>query len=221
MPITASVGGGARQSPIAAGSHHAVCYGVVAIGTQPSSDPKFKPKKKVILLWELPNERGDYGEKTNVPRVISKKYTLTMNPKGSLRPDLESWRGKPFSDADASRFDVAALIGANCFLNIVHAERNGSTYANVAALMPLPKGMPKITNEYPNLYFNLEEAINGAFADGKTDVEFPVNLTPWLIEDCKKSEEYLSFLGKVSKPPVSSYAPAPKQASLPSEDVPF
>lgn len=219
MPITASVGGGSKKEPISAGSHHAICYGVVAIGTQPSNIAEFAPKKKVCLLWELPQERGDFGDRTNVPRGISKRYTLSMNPKASLRKDLESWRGKPFSDADAAKFDIGALIGANLFINVVHTERNGSVYGNVAALMPLPKGMNKMTNENPSLYFNLDEAINAAFADGKKDVEFPAAMPPWLIEDCKKSEEYIFFLGKASKP--AAPVAAPKQASLPSEDVPF
>lgn len=219
MPITASVGGGTRQDPISAGSHHAICYGVVAIGTQPSNDPKYKPKKKVVLMWELPQERGDYGEKKNVPRVISKRYTLTMNPKGTLRPDLESWRGKPFSDTDAAKFDIGALIGANCFVNIVHQERGGATYANIAAIMPLAKGMNKMTNESPSLLFNLEDAINEAFMNCEKDVTFPANLHPWLVEDCKKSEEYQSFIGKVSKP--AAAAPIAKQANLDTESVPF
>ena len=219
MPITASIGGSKKQ-PIPAGSHHAICYGVVAVGTQPTNIPEYKPHKKVMLLWELPQERGDFGDKINVPRGILKRYNLTMNPKASLRKDLESWRGKPFSDADAAKFDIGALIGANLMINVVHTEKGGAIYANVTALMPLPKGMSKMTNENPSLYFNLEEAINDAFVGGHKDVEFPATMSPWLIEDCKKSEEYSSFLGKVNSKPAAS-APAPKQASLATEEVPF
>jgi hypothetical protein len=219
MPITASVGG-AKKEPVPAGSHHAICYGVVAVGTQPSLIADYKPQKKVMLLWELPLERGDFGEKKDVPRGISKRYTLSMNPKASLRKDLESWRGKPFSDADAAKFDIGALIGANLMINVVHTEKGGATYANVAALMPLPKGMNKMTNENPSLYFNLEEAINDAFVAGLKDIEFPATMSPWLVEDCKKSGEYISFLGKVNSKPIAP-APAPKQASLATEEVPF
>lgn len=218
MPITAPVGA-AKKDPVAAGSHHAICYGVVAVGTQKSSVAEFKPQKKVMLLWELPQERGDFGDKKDVPRGISKRYTLSMNPKASLRKDLESWRGKPFNDAEAARFDIGALIGANLMLNVVHTERNGATYANVAALMPLPKGMTKMTNENPSIYFNLEEAINEAFVNGDKDITFPAGLSPWVIEDCKQAEEYISFIGKVSKP--AAPAPVAKQASLATEEVPF
>lgn len=219
MPITAKVGG-QKKDPVPAGSHHAICYGVVAVGTQPSSIPEFKPAKKVILLWELPQERGDFGDKINVPRGISKWYTLSMHPKSNLRKDLESWRGRPFTDSEAAKFDIGTLIKANLMLNVVHSEKSGSTYSNVAALMPLPKGMNKMTNENPSLYFNLEEAINDSFVSGARDIEFPAGMPAWLIEDCKKSEEYTSFLGKASAKPAVP-APAPKQASLDTEEVPF
>ena len=95
MPIKAEAGQ-SNTPPVSVGSHQAVCYGVVAIGTQPSE--KYTPRKKVVILWELPHERGDFGEKKNVPRVISKRYTLSLSSdKATLRKDLENWRGKPFS----------------------------------------------------------------------------------------------------------------------------
>lgn len=222
MPITASVGGSARQDPIPAGSHHAICFGVVAIGTQPSKIEEYVPKKKVVLIWELPEERGDFGEKSNVPRTISKRYTLSMNPKANLRKDLESWRGRPFTDVEAAKFDIGALIGANCMVNVVHTERNGSQYANVTALMPIPKGMSKRTNENPNLYFNLEEAIDAAMVAGAKDVDFPANLPPWLVEASQESDEYKAFIGAASAPkPAAAAKPAPKQQDLEGEGVPF
>jgi hypothetical protein len=58
-----------------------------------------------------------------------------------LRAALESWRGKPFADAELVAFDLEGLLGAACLLNIVHSNRDGSVFANVASLMKLPKNM--------------------------------------------------------------------------------
>lgn len=225
MPITAPLGG-TKSEPVTAGAHHAICYGVVAIGTQPTVSKEYAAKKKVTLLWELPNERADFGEKKDQVRVVSRSYTLSMNPKASLRKDLENWRGRPFTDEEAVKFDISTLMGANCMLNVVHEERGGSVYANVAAIMPLPKGMPKKTNENPPLYFNVEEGIEAALMKHAADLEYPANLPPWIIERIKKSGEYLAYTGKAAEAKSNNgtqIGPKPVaevQGEL-SKDVPF
>ncbi|MEY4385808.1 MAG: hypothetical protein RLY20_1091 [Verrucomicrobiota bacterium] len=42
-------------------------------------------------------------------------------------------------------FDVESIIGTNCLLNIQHNQVSDKTYANVVSIMPLVKGMPKMT----------------------------------------------------------------------------
>jgi hypothetical protein len=220
MPITAPVGG-SKSEPISAGAHHAICYGVVSIGTQPTQSKEYAPKKKVVILWELPNERADFGEKKDQARSTSRRYTLSMNPKASLRKDLENWRGRPFTDTEAAKFDISSLIGANCFINCVHEDRAGTVYANVASIMPLPKGMPKKTNENPPMYFSVEEAIENAMITLTPDIEFPSNLPGWLQERVKACGEYISYCGEKNTPKAPApAAPKATQASL-GEDTPF
>lgn len=221
MPITAPVGG-TKSEPISAGAHHAICYGVCSIGVQPTASKEYAPKKKVVIMWELPNERADFGEKKDQARTTSRRYTLSMNPKASLRKDLENWRGKPFTDAEAAKFDISTLIGANCMLNIVHAERNGTVYADVNTIMPMMKGMPKRTNENPPLYFSIEEAIDTAMVNNAPDIEFPGNTPEWLKLRAKESAEYVGYIGEKNTPKAAP-APAPKvvQASLGDESTPF
>ena len=50
MPIVVTAGpSGAKSEPVPAGTHHAVCYGIVDLGTQVSE--KYGPKRKLALLW--------------------------------------------------------------------------------------------------------------------------------------------------------------------------
>jgi hypothetical protein len=73
---------------------------------------------------------------------VSKFYTLSLNEKANLRKDLESWRGKAFSDAEIENgFDIEKLIGANCYLNIAQNDKGKSV---ISAINPLPKGMEKL-----------------------------------------------------------------------------
>ena len=68
----------------------------------------------------------------------------TINAKGNLRKDLRAWRGREFTDEELERFDMANVVSAPCQIQIVHnTAGNGNTYPNVAAIMSLPKGMPK------------------------------------------------------------------------------
>ena len=214
MPIKADAGV-SNTPPVSVGSHQAVCYGVVAIGTQPSE--KFTPRKKVIIFWELPHERGDFGDKKNVPRTISKRYTLSLGERASLKADLENWRGKPFSDGELSTFEIDRLIGANCLLSVQHESKGPKTYANVTAVMPLTKGMARANQELPKVYFNLDEALERALVEN-APVYFPPELPEWVVNLCKASEEYVAHAGGK---PAAQPSEAPASQSLQDETVPF
>lgn len=220
MPIKAPIAN--SMPPIEAGTYGAVCYGVVSIGTIQQANSQFAPKPKVIIIWELPTERSDFGDKKNQPRAISARYTLSLGDKATLRKVLESWRGKKFSTEELSSFEIDKLIGANCLLNLVHDTRGERTYVNVATVSPLAKGMQKYTNENPRLYFNLEEALNTSVAEGKDPV-FPSNMPEWMVNLAKTSDEYLEHIGggKTNPPNHPSDAQMANQGDKNEEDVPF
>ena len=87
-------------------------------------------------MWQIDEDRDD-----GKPFHVQKRYTLSLHEKAGLRKDLESWRGKPFSDTELQGFDVENLLGVAAMLNIVHAVVQGSTFANIASIMRLAKGM--------------------------------------------------------------------------------
>ncbi len=61
-----------------------------------------------------------------------------------MRKDLESWRGRKFTQQELQGFDVETIIGVPCLLNIIQEDKGGETYANVASIMRLPKGLPAL-----------------------------------------------------------------------------
>lgn len=151
MSLIAKSTGGGNFDPVPEGVHLAVCYAVYDIGHQ--WNPKFnKMEQKIVVIWELPQERIDVdrdGKKVNLPRAISNRYTTSLGEKANLRKDLESWRGKKFTEDELKGFDISKLLGVGCQLNVIHTEKNGSKYANIATIIPLPKGVkaPKTENE--------------------------------------------------------------------------
>jgi hypothetical protein len=183
MPKATSKGG--DFTPVPAGIHHGVCYAVIDLGTQPST--MYAPSRKVLLIWELPHERGDFKDQTgaikDLPRVISKEYTLSTGTKSNLRKELESWRGRPFTAEEAQEFEVGNLVGKNCQLNVAHRpSKDGTkTYANVISIVPLAKGTKAMQPENEIMVYDLP-------SDGP--ITFPPSMPEWIQNKIKNSEEY-------------------------------
>lgn len=145
MALTYKTNAGAGDfTLVPAGSHIAVCDIVADIGLQPGSTLFPKPKQQVYIRFQIPTERVEFdkdGKKQEGPAVIGKAYTASMNEKATLRHHLESWRGKAFTDEEAEGFDVSALLGKPCMLTVMHTVKDGRTYANIAGIGGLPKGI--------------------------------------------------------------------------------
>lgn len=120
--------------PAPPGLHAAVCCDVVDLGMV---DGKFGPKRKLKLIWQL-KARNKQGERFQARA----SYTQSLMEGSNLRRDLESWRGRAFTDAERKGFDVEKLIGVNCQLSLKHnvSKSTGRTYAQVTAVLPAEKG---------------------------------------------------------------------------------
>lgn len=139
-----------------AGTHLAICYMVADLGYQETS---FGVKPKIVIGWELPAELMTDGR----PFAASQIYTLSLSEKANLRKDLEAWRGRPFTEAELDGFDVQNVLGKACTLTIVHNKNGDKTYANIANVAGVMKGMqiPERANDL--LYFNLDEPNKNIF----------------------------------------------------------
>jgi hypothetical protein len=217
MGLLAKDKAGTDYEPLAAGMYHAVCYGIIDLGTQPGG--QFEPKRKVAFLWEVPSERMKFerdGVQKDLPRGLSGIYTLSLSSKGLLRPMLESWRGKAFTDEELKGFDVKTILGANCFLNVVHKEGTGKnagkTYANVKSVNPLPKGTARVKSENPQVFFSLDDC-------GDT-ITVPESIPDWLKAKIMQSEECMKEQ-RASGHVEPTEEEAANQTGSIEEDVPF
>lgn len=126
-------------TPAPEGAHQAVCVDVVDLGVLETT---WGPKHKLDIRWQISEDMED-----GKPFLVSKRYTASLNEKATLRHDLESWRGKAFTDAELMKFDVEVLIGVNCLLNVIHkagTKNPAKMFARIATVTPLVKGMTKI-----------------------------------------------------------------------------
>lgn len=144
MPIFAK--SSVSFTPAPAGAHVAVCIDVVDLGElEVTYNGKTKRQHKVKIVWQIDEERDD-----GKPFNVAKRYTLSLHEKAVLRKDLESWRGRQFNPDELQGFDLEQLIDKGCMVNVVHKQREDSTFANVSAIMKLPKGSvsPKPDSNY-------------------------------------------------------------------------
>ncbi len=130
-----------QYTPSPAGVHAAVCVDVIDMGMVPNHFDPTKPDTPTVrLVWQI-GEDDDKGK----PYMVRKDYRASLHEKASLRQDLKSWRGRDFTPVELSGFDLDAVCGVPCMLNVVHnVSQKGGTFANIAAIMPLAKGMVKL-----------------------------------------------------------------------------
>jgi hypothetical protein len=192
---------------VPAGSHIARCIQMIEIGTvEDNFQGETKRLHKVRITWELPLEKKVFkAEQGEMPFIISKEYTLSMHEKATLRKDLSSWRGRGFTDEEASAFDITKLLGVPCMINVVHqVSKNGGVYANVAGLSPLPKGL------------TCPDQINPTFVLSYDTWDWKKfdSLPQWLKDKIVSTPEYAN-VGKKTE------AGTPVTAQVGQDDLPF
>jgi hypothetical protein len=167
--------------PAPAGTHRATCYMVVDLGTQETSfNGVADEKDQILLAWELADEVMADGR----PFTLNRIFTLSLHQQSALRPFLESWRGRAFTEEEAKGFDVAKLIGVPAQLVVVHKEGKGRdgqprTFANVAAAIPLGKGQARPTDLH-----------NEKFVLSLDDKVIPESCPFWVADKIRKSKQY-------------------------------
>ena len=206
--------------PIPEGVFVAVCYSVVDIGTQ-YSETFDKSTHKVVLSWETPEHRIEVerdGKKLNVPRVISRRYTVSLGDKAILRRDLESWRGRGFTAEELEGFDLKKLLGAACQLQVIHTRKDSKVYANVGTIMALPKGVTAPELESEPIFFTLA---------GLAEPKLPAALPEWIQELIRQSREWekLTLAAKnataMNQGSKETNEPEPASVVGATDDVPY
>ncbi len=156
MSIIATTSSSDKFVGVSTGVHKARCVRMIDLGTQRSEyQGEVSWKRQILVSWEVPSELSNSGE----PLLISKFYTLSLHEKSNLGKDLTAWRGRAFTELEKQQFDITALLGVPCMLNIVES-RNGNT--KVGSVMPLPKNDTLEPQFHENLQFSIDDFENGS-----------------------------------------------------------
>jgi hypothetical protein len=191
-------GGTFQQCPV--GSHVAICVELIDLGTQHGEwKGKAFAREQIVIRWETTSETMEDGQ----PYLVSAFFSSDISEKSNLRPILESWRGRAFTQEEKDSFDLQAILGKPCLISIVHNEKGK---AKVGGVMALPKGTPVPKPHNPLKSFWINEWDQAAF-----------DALPQFFKDkIAESDEYVERL--IGKSKGNSFTGSIKDMD---DDIPF
>lgn len=224
MGLTVADKGGGDFTPAPEGTHVARCVQVIDLGTQTSTyytnnDGSFQKTHKVLFGWELPSELNEEGE----PFLVFNRYTASLSTKANLRQHLESWRGRQFTEDELAGFELRKVLDVPCLINISHRKDGKATYADVKAVMALPKGQQPPPRHHKLIEFDLdryrEPAMQEVFATFSENLQKTIKSSAELsnakAQPPSKEEDH-------QPPPADDFYDAPIPAHYDDEDeIPF
>lgn len=156
------------------GLHRAV---LADVHDQGWNETQWGPKHHVLLVFEIDEEHPEFGG----PFRVNKRYNLSLHEKATLSQDLESWRGKSFTKKQRKEgIDLKVMIGECALINVVHNEKDDATYANIKAILPLPKDQEplEVSKDYVRIKDRKDEDAkkNGSDNFGADSDDWPDNL---------------------------------------------
>ena len=144
-------GGGDFEQP-EPGTYAAICYRIIDLGTQYGEYQGVpNEKEQTLISFEL-NELMTTGDSAGKPFVVSKFYTTSLGKKANLRRDLESWRGRAFTDEELAGFDPKNILGKSCMLSLTMTDKGK---IKISTISKLPKGMNAPAPVNPQVFFTL------------------------------------------------------------------
>jgi hypothetical protein len=182
---------GGDYEDVPTGLHQAVCVRVFDLGLQTGYNNMVQ--HKVCILWEI-LERKSNGQRF----TVSREFTASLGAKANLTAFLEGWRGRAFTNEELAGFDLDALVGAPCALNLVEVfSQAGKRFVQVQAAMRLLKGQnPLQVETAPNYIPN--------FIQKKLEARMPEAFSPKYRQGAQQ--------------PIKPAPPPPDEFS---DDIPF
>jgi hypothetical protein len=207
-----------QREKIEQGNYRAVLYRIVYMGTV---EGEWKGQKKsnfkIHLTWELSDEKKVFkqGEEAK-PFVISNSYTFSMGDMSNLRPIVTGMVGG-ITEAEAANFDLDALLGKACMLQVSHGESTTGKFKYILSTSQLPKAMT-----IPSAYNDL---VLLSYADWSDEV---FNKLPsWIQDEMSKTQEYQTITGhfesalSLEEQEMIAHATKKPEIENPNSDIPF
>ena len=222
---------------LAVGTYHGTCFRMVDLGTQDTEYNGEKSKKKLIRLdFEITESLEPEGNEVNMedgrPFGISRTYTASLFESANLRKELESWRGRSFTEKELEGFETDQLLGCTARIEVGLTQKTpqfAGGNPKILKLMRPDGGVEKVATINPQVAFDMSiycDEFNGnSSSDTKAMCDVFEEFTPWMQADIEESYEYRAAVEKGDRMPAAE-EPSESLADLATdtgteEDIPF
>lgn len=121
-----------------AGVHNARLIWLIDLGTQPSANPAYDPTRKVRIGFELVDTEFEF-DGVKKPFMVSTEVTFSRHEKSRLYQIAKSWLGVDLQKT--KDFDWNSVLGKAALVTVEHTQSGDKTYANIANIGGVPKGI--------------------------------------------------------------------------------
>ena len=215
MSLTISGEGSGGDFPkLEPGIYHGTCFSIVDLGT---TDQEYKgvvsKKTRVHLGFEI-TEAVDPSNNTVMmedgrPFGAFKTYTASLFEAATLRKDLESWRGKSFTEEELAGFDISNLIGCTAKIEVGLTKKSDfgdGGNPKILALREPKEGVQKVETHNDTLIFDLDvycDEFRGKSSDEtKAMCDVFESLNDWHQRDIEASYELIAAKEQFEETPV-------------------
>lgn len=119
------------------GTFQAELARIYYVGTQENKFNPEAPQPKIIFVFELDEPMLE----SDGNHILSTTVTYSLNEKSGLTKLLKPVMGSAYPDKPGQQLDIDALVGLKVMVTVSHTHKDEKTYANIAGLARLPRGM--------------------------------------------------------------------------------
>jgi len=219
------------------GIYHATCFRMVDLGTQDNTykgetNKRLQVRLDFEITEALDPDTNQVLMADGRPFGVGKEYTASLFESANLRKDLESWRGKSFTQEELDSLELTDFLGCTVKIEVGLTQQTAEFAGGNPKIMRLSEprnGTEQVATVNPQVAFDMSvycDEFNGnSNANSKAMCDVFEELLPFIKETVEKSYEYRAAVEKGDRTPATE-EPSESLADLATdtedkEDLPF
>ena len=212
------------------GIYHATCFRMVDLGTQDNTyKGETNKKMKVQIDFEITEALDPDNSEVKMadgrPFGVGKEYTASLFESANLRKDLESWRGKSFTQEELDSLELTDFLGCTVKIEVgltgPRPDGSGGGNPKIIRLSEPRNGTEQVATVNPQVAFDMSvycDEFNGnSNANSKAMCDVFDEVPAYLQKKVEESYEYRAAVEKGARAStVEVEAPAESLADLAS-----
>jgi len=211
------------------GIYHATCFRMVDLGTQDNTykgetNKRLQVRLDFEITEALDPDTNQVLMADGRPFGVGKEYTASLFESANLRKDLESWRGKSFTQEELDSLELTDFLGCTVKIEVGLTQQTAEFAGGNPKIMRLSEprnGTEQVATVNPQVAFDMSvycDEFNGnSNANSKAMCDVFDDVPAYLQKKVEESYEYRAAVEKGARAStVEVEAPAESLADLAS-----